>query len=68
MNKMNVVGLLVLIATLPSCDYCCRKTEAPVQEVAVVQEPADQVVAVEDVTVGDLDVMPSDDMADLEAK
>lgn len=42
MNKMNIVALLGLIATLPACDYCCsnKKVAAPVEEVAVVQEPA----------------------------
>ena len=58
MNKMSVVGLLVLIATLPACDYCCSKTTVTPVEAAVVEETVVPVTQEEAVEVVDLDTMP----------
>ena len=58
MNKMRVVGLLVLIATLPACDYCCSNKAVTPVETAVVEETVVPVTPEETVEVVDLDTMP----------
>lgn len=59
MNKMSVVGLLVLIATLPACDYCCSKQATAPVEATVAEET---VTPKESVEVVDLETMPETDM------
>ncbi|MBS1987284.1 hypothetical protein JST99_05115 [Candidatus Dependentiae bacterium] len=63
MNKMNIVALLGLIATLPACDYCCsnKKVAAPVEEIAVVQEPAATDEAIEEILPVDAVVAVEED-------
>lgn len=58
MNKMSVVGLLVLIATLPACDYCCNNTKTTPVEAVVVEKTVEPVTQEEAVEVVDLDTMP----------
>lgn len=58
MNKMSVVGLLVLIAALPACDNCCsKKTATPVESV-VVEETVVTTTQPEEVDVIELETTP----------